>query len=109
VTAPITKIGDLNRRLVLQAPVETDDGAGGVTRSYSAVTTLWAQVVPQSARADIAAGSLGAALRATIVIRYRDDVTIRHQLQDGAVTYRIVAARASADRRFLEIDAEERI
>ena len=45
---------------------------------------------------------------ATIVIRYRDDVTTRHRLQDGAVSYRIVAARASADRRFLEIDAEIR-
>ena len=104
----MTEIGELNRRLVLQAPVESDDGEGGATRTYSAVTTLWAQVVPQSARAEVAAGSLGAALRTTIVIRYRDDVTTRHQFQEGAVTYRIVAARASADRRFLEIDAEKR-
>jgi SPP1 family predicted phage head-tail adaptor len=98
----------LNRRLVLLAPVESADGAGGVTRSYATVTTLWAQVVPQSARADIAAASLGAALRYAIVIRYRDDVTTRHRFQEGAVAYRIVAARASADRRFLEIDAEVR-
>jgi hypothetical protein len=27
----VTGAGDLNRRLVLEAPVETDDGAGGVT------------------------------------------------------------------------------
>jgi SPP1 family predicted phage head-tail adaptor len=104
----MTDIGDLNRRLTLLEPVESDDGAGGVTREYSAVTTLWAQVTPQSARADVAAGSLGAALRYRIVVRYRDDVTTRHQLQDGAALYRVVAARASADRRFLEIDAEER-
>ncbi len=108
MTAPVTEIGDLNRRLVLLAPVESDDGEGGVTRSYNAVTTLWAQVVPQAARADFAAGSLGAALRYAIVIRYRDDVSTRHRLQDGDAVYRIVAARASADRRFLEIDAEER-
>ena len=31
----MTAIGELNRRLVLQAPVESDDGAGGVTRSYA--------------------------------------------------------------------------
>jgi SPP1 family predicted phage head-tail adaptor len=104
----VTGPGELNRRLVLLAPVESADGAGGVTRGYSAVTTLWAQVLPQSARAEVAAASLGAALRARIVIRYRDDVTTRHQLRDGAVTYRVVAARASADRRFLEIDAEIR-
>jgi head-tail adaptor len=104
----ITRIGDLSRRLVLQAPVETDDGEGGVTRTYEGVTTLWAQVVPQGARPDIASGSFGAALRYRIVMRARDDVTTRHRLIDGAVVYRIVAARLSADRRFLEIDAEVR-
>jgi SPP1 family predicted phage head-tail adaptor len=104
VTAP----GDLNRRLALQAPVESDDGAGGITRTYLTVTTLWAQVTPLAARADIAAGSLGAALGYRIVIRARDDVTTRHQFIDGSRAYRVVAVRQSADRRFLEIDAEER-
>jgi SPP1 family predicted phage head-tail adaptor len=103
----MTEIGDLNRRLALLAPVESADGEGGVTRSYTMVTTLWAQVVPQPARADVAADSLGAALRYAIVIRTRSDVT-RHRLQDGAVIYRVISARASADRRFLEIDAEIR-
>lgn len=104
----MTTPGELNRRLALLAPVESADGEGGVTRSYATVTTLWAQVVPLSERADVAADSLGAALRFAIVIRYRSDVTTRHRLQDGAAVYRIVAARASADRRFLEIDAEIR-
>jgi hypothetical protein len=36
VTAQVTKIGDLNRRLVLQAPVETTDGEGGITRTLAA-------------------------------------------------------------------------
>lgn len=104
----MTALGDLNRRLVLLAPAETDDGEGGVTRSFVAATALWAQVLPQAARPDIAAGSLGAALRARIVIRYRSDVTTRHQFQDGAAVYRVIAARPSDDRRFLEIDAELR-
>lgn len=104
MTAP----GDLNRRLVLEAPVETDDGAGGVARGYATVTTLWAQVLPLSGGANVAAGSLGAALRYRIVIRFRDDVTTRHQFQDGAAIYRIIAVRPNADRRFLEIDAEIR-
>jgi SPP1 family predicted phage head-tail adaptor len=104
----MTEIGDLNRRLALLAPVESADGEGGVTRSYTMVTTLWAQVVPQHARADVAADSLSAALRYAIVIRTRSDVSTRHRLQDGAVIYRVISARASADRRFLEIDAEIR-
>jgi SPP1 family predicted phage head-tail adaptor len=105
VTAP----GELNRRLVLQAPVESDDGAGGVARSYQTVTTLWAQVTPVSQRAAVEADSLGGVLRYHIVIRYRSDVTTRHRLQEGARLYRILSARESADRRFLEFEAEERI
>ena len=104
----MTQIGKLNRRLVLEAPVESDDGAGGVTRAYATVTTLWAQVLPQAMRADAGADSLGAALRFRIVMRGRTDVTTRHRLREGTAVYRILAARASADRGFLEIDAEVR-
>jgi SPP1 family predicted phage head-tail adaptor len=104
MTAP----GELNRRLVLEAPSESDDGQGGVTRLYDVVTTLWAQVTPLAARPDIAAGSLGAALRYRIAIRKRNDVTTRHRFLDGVRTYQAIAVRESADRRFLEIDAEER-
>jgi SPP1 family predicted phage head-tail adaptor len=106
VSAPIIRIGELNRRLVLEAPSESDDGAGGVTRLYDVVTTLWAQVLPLPARAEVAADSLGAAARYRIVVRRRADITLRHRLIDGAHTYRILAITESADRRFLAIDAE---
>ena len=104
MTAP----GDLNRRLALLEPVETADDEGGVVRSYQTLMTLWAQVLPLSASAEVSAASLGAAIRYRIIIRYRDDVTTRHQLQDGAHLYRVIAARPTADRRFLVIGAEER-
>ena len=100
--------GDLNRRVLLEAPAETVDDVGGVTRLYDVVTTLWAQVTPLAGRADSAAGSSGAVLRFRIVIRARNDVTTRHRFLDGAHIYRVIAVRQSADRRFLEIDAEER-
>jgi SPP1 family predicted phage head-tail adaptor len=104
----VTQPGDLNRRLALQTPNETDDGAGGVTRGYTTVAPVWAQVLPQAMAADVAADSLGARLRYRIVIRRRDDVTTRHRLLDGGIVYRVLAARISADRRFLEIDADVR-
>lgn len=102
-------IGTLDRRLILQAPGETDDGTGGVTRDYTTVTTLWASVTPVSARGDVDAERLGAASRLRIVIRFRGEVTTRHRLIDGAHIYRIIAVRESGRRRFLEIDAEERL
>ncbi len=104
----MTTIGNLNRRLVLQEPVESADGQGGVVRSYQTVTTLWAEVRPLGGGANIAAASLGARLRYAIVVRARDDVTTRHRLVDGAHVYRVIAARLAADRRFLEVEAEER-
>jgi SPP1 family predicted phage head-tail adaptor len=108
VTGQVTRIGDLNRRLVLEAPVEFDDGAGGVTRLYDVVTMLWAQVLPLSGARDLTADSPGGVVRYRIVVRARPDITTRHRFQDGAHIYRVIAARPSADRRFLEIDAEER-
>ena len=108
MTGQFTRIGDLNRRLVLQAPLESADDEGGVTRGYQTVATLWGEVLPLAAGADIAAGSLGATLRFRIIVRVRDDITTRHQFVDGEHVYRVIAARLSADRRFLEIEAEER-
>jgi len=67
----MTTPGDLNRRLVLEAPAETDDGAGSVTRLYDIVTTLWAQVVPRSAVSSIAADRVGAVVRYRVIVRAR--------------------------------------
>ena len=93
---------------MLEAPVETDDGAGGVTRSYETVTTLWAQVEPLGARADVAAGSsaprcatASSFARAPTSPRVTDFATARASIASSPL-------RESADRRFLEIDAEER-
>jgi len=104
----VTGAGDLNRRLLLEAPVETDDGAGGVTRLYDVVTVLWAQVLALSAAASVTAGNAGATVRYRIIARARSDITTRHRFQDGTRIYRILAVRPTADRRFLEIEAEER-
>ena len=104
MTAP----GELNRRLVLEAPVESADGAGGVTRGYAAVMTLWASVEPVSARNAVIADAPGATVTHRIVVRRRAAVTTRHRFVDGATVYRIVSLRDDATRRFLVIGAEQR-
>jgi SPP1 family predicted phage head-tail adaptor len=58
-----------NRRLALEAPVETPDGAGGVTRTYETVATIWAAVTPVAARGDVVADQSGASVTHRIVIR----------------------------------------
>ena len=105
MTAP----GDLNRRLVLQAPAETPDGAGGVTRGYTAATTLWASVEPVSARGAVVADAGGATITHRIVIRRREGITTGHRFVEGGATCRIVSLRDDATRRFHVIGAEQRV
>jgi SPP1 family predicted phage head-tail adaptor len=100
--------GLLRHRLVLEAPVESDDGAGGVTRSYVTVATLWAEVIPISAVRALEAERPGARITHRIGIRFSDDITTKHRLRDGDRIFRIVSLRDRDGRkRFLTIEAEE--
>lgn len=101
--------GRLKHRLVLEAPVEMPDGAGGVSRGYASAETVWAALMPLSARGEFAAASLGAAVTHRIVIRRGPEVTVRHRFRLGVRVFRVVALRdEDSDRRFLEIQVEER-
>jgi SPP1 family predicted phage head-tail adaptor len=104
MTAP----GTLNRRLVLEEPVETPDGSGGVTRGFQTLATLWAEVTPVSARGDIVAEARGATVTHRIVIRRNADVTTRYRFRDGTRIFAIVSIRERDRGRFLDIHAEER-
>lgn len=102
--------GRLNRRLVLEAPVETADGAGGVSRSFLILATLWAEVTPIAVRGDIEAASLGATVTHRILVRAGVTITTQHRLRLDAREFRIVTIR-DHDRtgRIIEIHAEERV
>ncbi len=104
--------GRLKTRLQIQAPVETDDGQGGVTRSYAALTTAWAQLTPLFARGggeDLQADAEGATVKYRILLRGNFVLTLQHRLVDGARIYRISAIRDAGDRRFIAVDAELRV
>jgi SPP1 family predicted phage head-tail adaptor len=104
--------GRLKTRLQVQAPVETDDGQGGVVRSFTTLTTAWAAVTPLAARgagADVEADAEGATVKYRILLRGNFSLTLRHRLVDGARIYRIAAIRDHDDRRFIAVDAELRV
>ena len=101
--------GQLDTRLVVEAPVESGDGQGGVVRSYAAVATAWAALQPGGARPDAQADADGASVRLRITLRNALPLTLRHRLVDGGRVYRITALHESADRRYLVIDADWRI
>jgi head-tail adaptor len=104
--------GKLKTRLQIQAPVETDDGQGGVARSYTTLTTAWAQLTPFSARgggANVQADAEGATVKYRIILRSNFVLTLQHRLVDGTRIFRIAAIRDADDRRFIAVDAELRV
>jgi head-tail adaptor len=104
--------GRLKTRLQVQSPVETADGQGGVVRSYTTLTTAWAQVTPLAARgagAGVEADAEGATVKYRILLRSNFILTLQHRLVDGARVYRIAAIRDADDRRFIAVDAELRV
>jgi head-tail adaptor len=101
--------GRLKTRLVIEAPDEADDGQGGALRSYSAVATVWAAVLPARMTREVEADADGALVHLRIILRSGFALTLRHRFIDGAKIYRITALREIDERRFVEIDAEWRI
>lgn len=44
------KPASLSRPLILEAPLQTPDGMGGFTESWTALGTVWAEITPGSGR-----------------------------------------------------------
>jgi head-tail adaptor len=104
--------GKLKTRLQILIPVEVDDGQGGVARSYTTLTTAWAEVTPLPSRVSgvgVEAGAEGASVKYRILLRSNFVLTLQHRLVDGARLFRITAIRDAQDRRFIALDAELRV
>jgi head-tail adaptor len=103
----------LSRKLVLEAPVRTPDGAGGYAQGWTALGTVWAEVLAGAGRE--AAGA-GAAVSRVV---YR--VTVRaapvgspqrpqpdQRFRDGARVFRVLSvAERDAGGRYLVCQTEE--
>lgn len=100
--------GRLNRRLVIEAPVDSDDGMGGVVRSYADAETVWAQMAATGARGDVAADAAGGVVTWRILMRAGPALTTNHRLREGARRFDIVAV-ITRDDALIEIVAHERV
>lgn len=104
--------GKLKTRLLIQTPVEMPDGQGGFARTFTTLATVWAAVAPlraQASRAAVEADAEGSVARYRITMRSNFSLNLQHRLVEGARIFRITAINESADRRFIEIDAELRV
>lgn len=100
--------GALSARLVLERPVETPDGQGGVVKDFSALATLWARIEPVSARAEEAAGVLPVTVTHRIWLRQRSDLAGGMRLRKSARLFSIHSFRDPDETgRYTLCDCEE--
>ena len=102
------RIGEMRLRMSLQAPVDTPDDIGAMTRSYVTICDLWAKLTPVSGESRFVEDRQEQALEWIAQIRWRADVTSQMRLVLGARTLRIEAAfDPDGRRRFLSCRCEE--
>jgi head-tail adaptor len=105
----------LTRKLVLEEPQRSPDGAGGFTVSWVALGTLWAEVRAGTGREKAAEHLTVAALPLRIIVRAAPEGAPsrprpEQRLRDGARLYRIQAVSESdAGARYLTCHAIEEV
>jgi SPP1 family predicted phage head-tail adaptor len=100
-------IGALRRRLIIEEPVETPDGAGGFRRTWRDLAPVWAEVRAASTF-DSRLGRTGQSISHRITLRWRDDLTTVHRMRDGTRLYSIRSIHdATGEKRFLTALTEE--
>lgn len=104
----MTPVGELRHRLILEAPSETPDGAGGVVRTWTMLATVWAAIEPVRAEEQVVADRRLGVLTHRIIVRKRGDLTLNHRFRLGSRVFAIRAVRDAEEReRFLECLVEE--
>lgn len=103
----------LNRKLLLEQASLTSDGAGGYTETWLPVGTLWASLVPSSAREADRVGMTLSSVPVRITVRAAPHGTasrpeIGQRFREGDRLFRIYAVtEADPKLRFLTCFARE--
>ena len=98
----------LRQRLTLQQEVQTPDSAGGYTRSWQDVASLWAEIVPVSGREAWFAGQLQSEVTHKILLRYRSGVSAGMRLLFESRVFAIrYVMNVREENELLELLAQE--
>jgi len=103
------KIGDLNKRITLQAPTKVSDGMGGFSTVFSAVaSSIAAAIWPVSASDTIQANATVMVVTHRIRIRYRSVLKTSWRVSWGGRYFTIVSIiDPSMDHKFLDLLVKE--
>lgn len=100
--------GQLRTQMVLEDPVETPDGQGGFSVTWTERAIVWAALEPAGGRAELFADRAAVLSTHRIWLRHREDVRPGQRLRRDTRTYRIDQAEdADGTRRYLTVRATE--
>lgn len=100
--------GWLRHRVTVESAAGASDGAGGETVVWDTVATVWARVVPTTARETITAGHLTGDVSHTVTMRFRADIAGGMRIVYRGRVLRILAAfDPDETRRYLVAKAQE--
>lgn len=103
-------IGELRHRMQLEAPVRTDDGAGGAAVSWALEAEVWGAMRPLAGSEIVDADRLAGRVTHEIWIRYRAGVTPQMRLVLGTRPFDIRTVLDEEERhRWLRCLVEERV
>lgn len=84
-------IGALRRRLLLEAPSRTPDGAGGVSDGWATISIVWAAIHPRHGYEAFDGGRVEGRVTVDIWVRPRPDILPSHRLRLGKRVFNIRA------------------
>lgn len=100
--------GDLDQRVTIQAPADTDDGYGGtIPGGWADVATVWAQVRDKGGNEAMEHMRATGRLTYEITIRRRDGITTAHRLVWGGRALNIRKVPPPQRGEYMTITAED--
>lgn len=85
------RAGRLNRRVVIQQRLATENELGEKVSGWSTVATVWANIMQKSGMESVRSDMQMSVVDASIRIRYRTDVNAGMRVLDGSTVYDIQA------------------
>lgn len=85
------RAGRLNRRVVIQAKLNTPNELGELVGGWGSIAAVWANIMQKSGMETIRNDMQMSVVDASIRIRYRTDVTAGMRVVDGNTVYDIQA------------------
>jgi SPP1 family predicted phage head-tail adaptor len=88
----MVRIGDLDKRIDIQAPTRVSDGMFGFTETFSSIaTSIPAAIWPISAQETIKAGEMTNIITHRVRMRYRANMKANYRLVYGTRYFNIVS------------------